>query len=118
MEKEEIKKAILEKEKARSAWKTGVILYAFDILDNMEDGEVTEKNLLNGAEDWKEYSEGGSTLIYDDDICRRLCSPSEIKKKKDGEHRPNKNETWIDIQSLALYQAARLIMKIKKEVEK
>ena len=121
MKKEEIKKAIreaLKKEKARSAWKTGVILYAFDILDNIEDGEVTEKNLLNGARNWKEYSYGGGALIYDKDICHRLCTPSEIKKTKDGERRPNKQETWMDTQTRALYQAARLIMKIKKEVEK
>ena len=119
MEKMEIKKAImdaLEKEKARSAWKTGVIQYAFDILDNMDDGEVTEKNLLDGAKDWKEYSEGGCTLINDELICRRLCTPSEIKKTKNGERRPNKHETWMDTQTRALYQAARLIMKIKREV--
>ena len=121
MEKMEIKKAImdaLEKEKARSAWKTGVIQYAFDILDNMEDGEVTEKNLLSGAKDWKEYSEGGCTLINDNLICHRLCSPSEIKKTHNGERRPNKQETWLDTQARALYQAARLIMRIKREVEK
>lgn len=116
MEKEEIKKA-LEKEKARSAWKAGVIQYAFEILDNMEDGEVTEKNLLNGADNWKEYSYGGCALIYDVDICHRLCTPSEIKKTKDGERRPNKQEDWLDTQARALYQAARLIMKIKREIE-
>ena len=121
MEKEEIKKAVmeaLEKEKARSAWKTGVIKYAFDILDNMDDVEITEKSLLSGAKDWHQYSEGGCSLIYDVDICHRLCSPSEVKKTKDGERRPNKHETWIDVQARALYQAALLIMKIKKEVEK
>ena len=115
MEKEEIKKA-LEKEKVRSAWEKGVILYAFDILDNMEDGEVTEKNLLGGAKDWKEYSYGGCALIYDVDICHRLSTPSEIKKTKDGERRPNKQETWIDVQARALYQAARLIMKINNNM--
>ena len=121
MEKEKIKKAImdaLEKEKARSAWKTGVIKYAFDILDNIEDGEVTEKKMLNGAENWHQYSEGGCALIDDELICRRLCSPSEIKKTHNGERRPNKQENWIDVQARALYQAARLIMKIKREVEK
>lgn len=117
MEKEEIEKA-LEKEKARSAWSQGVIQYAFDILDNMEEGEVTEKHLLNGTRNWKEYSYGGCALIYDVDICHRLCTPSEIKKTKDGERRPNKQENWLDTQARALYQAARLIMKIKKEVEK
>ena len=119
MEKEEIKKAImdaLEKEKARSAWKTGVILYAFDILDNMEDGEVTEKNLLNGAKDWKQYSYGGCALISDGDICHRLCASWEIKKTHDGARRPNKQETWMDTQTRALYQAYMLIMKIKRDV--
>ena len=120
MEKE-IKKAImdaLEKEKARSAWNNGVVRYAFDILDNMKDGEVTEKNLLNGAKDWKQYSYGGCALISDGDICHRLCTPSEIKKTKDGARRPNAQETWMDTQTRALYQAYMLIMKIKKEVEK
>ena len=116
MEKEEIKKA-LEKEKARSAWSKGVIQYAFDILDNMDDVEVTEKNLLNGARNWKQYSYEGHALIYDVGICHRLCTPSEIKKTKGGERRPNKQENWLDVQARALYQAARLIMKIKREVE-
>ena len=115
MKKEEIIKA-LEKEKARSAWSKGVIQYAFDILDNMDDVEVTEKNLLNGADNWKQYSEGGCSLVYDGDICHRLCTPSEIRKTYDGERRPNSNETWMDVQARALYQAARLIMKIKREV--
>lgn len=117
MMKEEIEKA-LEKEKLSSAWKRGVIQYAFEILDSMGDREITEKNLLGGAKDWKQYSEGGCSLIYDIDICHRLCTPSEIKKTKDGWHCPNKYETWIDVQARALYQAARLIMKIKRKVEK
>ena len=119
MEKEEIKKAIidaLEKEKARSAWKAGVIQYAFDILDYMEDGEVTENNLLNGAKDWKQYSYGGCALISDSDICHRLCASWEIKKTHDGARRPNIQETWMDTQTRALYQAYMLIMRIKREV--
>ena len=102
-----------------SAWNRGVMRYALELINSIEVGEeITEKNLLNGAENWKEYSYGGCSLIYDVDICRRLCSPSEIKKTKDGERRPNKQENWIDVQARALYQAARLIMKIKREVEK
>ena len=115
MKKEEIKKA-LEKEKALSAWKAGVIKYAFDILDNIDDVEVTVMILLNGANYCHQYSEGGCALIYDVDICHRLCTPSEIKKTRNGERRPNKREIWLDVQARALYQAARLIMKIKKEV--
>ena len=121
MKKEEIKNAVidaLKKEKARSAWKAGVILYAFDILDNIEDGEVTEENLLNGAENWKEYSYGGCALIYDKDICHRLCTPSEIKRKRMGDLPPNNHENWLDTQARALYQAVRLIIKIKRGIER
>ena len=103
----------------RSKWNHGVMRYALELINSLEaGGEVTEKNLLNGAKDWKEYSDGGYAFIYDELICRRLCTPSEIKKTHDGERRPNKQETWLDVQARALYQAARLIMKIKGEVEK
>ena len=102
----------------RSAWNRGVARYAMELMNDVDGKEVTEKNLLGGADNWKEYSYGGCSLIYDVDICRRLCSPLEIKKTKGGERRPNKQETWLDTQARALYQAARLIMKIKREVEK
>ena len=115
--KAEIKKA-LKKEKARSAWKKGVILYAIDILDSIDDEEITEKNLLNGADNWKQYSYDGSALIYDVDICHRLCTPSEIKKTKEGERRPNKQETWIDVQARALFQAANLIVALNTQTKK
>lgn len=109
----------LKTQKARSAWKRGVIAYAFDILDNMEEEDaITEKNLLNGAENWKQYSYEGCALIYDKDICHRLCTPSEIKKTKDGERRPNNHENWLDTQARALYQAVRLIIKIKRGIER
>ena len=102
----------------RSAWNRGVVRYAMELMNDVDGKEITEKNLLGGADNWKEYSYGGCSLIYDVDICHRLCSPSEIKKTRNGERNPNKHETWIDVQARALYQAARLIMKIKKEVEK
>lgn len=101
--------------KARSAWERGVILYAIDLLNDLEEGDkLTEKNLLNGAKDWKEYSYGGLSFIYDSDICERLCTPSEAKRKRNGELQPNSQETWLDVQARALYQAARLLMRINK----
>ena len=117
MKKEEIKKALeKEKEKARSAWKRGVVRYAMELIANVDGKKITEKKLLNGVNNWKEYSYDGKALIYDVDICHRLCTPSEIKKTKDGERRPNKHENWLDVQARALFQAAQLIMKIKEEV--
>ena len=101
----------------RSAWNHGVMRYALELINTVEVGEeITEKKMLKGAKDWKQYSEGGCSLVYDGDICHRLCTPSEIKKTHNGERRPNKQETWLDTQARALYQAARLIMKIKREV--
>lgn len=105
----------------RSAWNRGVMRYALEMINTVEVGEeITEKKMLNGAKDWKEYSGGGRrcALIYDELICHQLCTPSEIKKAKDGKRRPNKQENWIDVQARALFQAARLILKIKREVEK
>lgn len=102
----------------RSAWNRGVVRYSMDLMNAVDGKEITEKNLLGGADNWKEYSYGGCALIYDEDICHRLCTPSEIKKTHNGERNPNRQETWLDTQARALYQAAQLIMKIKREVEK
>lgn len=103
----------------RSAWNRGIVRYALYLINTIEIGEeITEKNLLNGAANWKQYSYGGCGLVSDKLICLNLCTTSEIKKTHKGERRPNKQETWMDVQARALYQAARLILKIKKEVEK
>lgn len=99
--------------KARSAWKRGVIMYSQDLLADCKDNEIpTEKHLLNGADNWKEYSYGGCSLIYDEDICKRLCPPSVVAKTNFGKYRPNKHETWLDAQARALYQASRLVLKL------
>lgn len=103
----------LRENRALSSWKRGVIKYALELLENVEE-VITEEKLLNGAKNWQEYSNGCS-LIYDCDIAKRLCSPCELKKKKDGNLNPSKNETWIDVQTRALSQAAHLILeKVRK----
>ena len=114
--KENIRIAILNTN-TRSAWTRGVKEYALMILDRMEDETLDEaenlkelnKTLLNGADDWTQSSEGGSYLIYDYEIAETLCNNTELKKTKHGEKAPNKNETWLDVQARALYQAASMI---------
>lgn len=112
----------------RSAWNRGVQYYAEQLFENyienisidkeiMYIGKITEKDLLDGAKDWYEYSWGGCSLIYNSDICKRLCSPSEQRKTKNGERKPNANEEWLDVQARALYQAARLIISIVNRIE-
>jgi hypothetical protein len=94
----------------RSAWGRGVKAYALELIESLE-GEYSPAALLNGARTWKEYSYGGNALIYDADIAERLCSPSELRRKRGGELPPSNDETWLDCQARALHQAARLVHK-------
>lgn len=113
--------------KYRSAWDKGVTLYAWDLLDEIQERadyehkepETTaqlKEYALNGAENWNQYSWGGSALIYNGDIAERLCSPSERKKTRNGERRPNSLEDWLDTQARALSQAYNRIRRIFQDV--
>jgi hypothetical protein len=115
----ELRQAI-ENEKAGSAWRRGIKAYALELIEDMEPtrefygSPADKKDLLNGADSWAQYSEGGCALIYNYDIAERLCSPSELKKTKEGANNPNNNETWIDVQTRALVQAYRMIERLSK----
>ena len=114
----------VEQAKTRSAWDRGVKEYALELLEDLEiaanDGYIDaddlcnrrmmEKAMLNGAHDWRQYSEGGCSLIYDGQIAKRLCTPGELRKTDNGRKDPNRSERWIDVQTRALYQAAILIL--------
>lgn len=101
----------IESTAPKSAWKRAVKDYAIDILESLEapNQEFQESALLNGAENWRAYPYGGSALIYDDDIARRVCSPSEFKRSREGQRNPSGSENWLDCQARALFHAARLI---------
>ena len=111
----------IEATPARSAWDKGVKLYAAELIEEMPADQefygspADKKELLNGADDWQQYSEGGCALIYDGDIAERLCDPTEYKRTREGERQPNARETWLDVQARALYQAAALILRLAKE---
>ena len=111
----------IEKAPARSAWRKGVNLYALELIEDMEatrefyGSPADKKDLLNGADDWKEYSEGGCALIYNEDIAERLCNPAELKRTKHGLNRPNGLESWMDVQARALFQASNLICRLAKD---
>lgn len=110
------------KRSARSAWKRGVYDYAYMLLDSRYDVKEFHETdlkevLLNGASSWHEYSWGGYSLIYDEDIAKALCTPSELKRVDYGRLKPNSREEWLDVQARALYQAYTLILKIVKAFE-
>ena len=112
----------LEARKDRSAWNKGVTKYAVELAESLNNWDkqpesVAElrKMLLNGASDWNVFSWGGSSLIYNQDIAKRLCSPSELKRvtNKNGlRDYPNSREHWLDVQARALYQAANRVAEI------
>jgi len=111
----------IENEHARSAWDRGVNLYACELLDgldavcfDLEGPEALRSALLNGADSWDAYSWGGCSLIYDCNIAERLCTPSELKRTRNGERRPNSREEWLDVQARALFQAANRIDRIAR----
>ena len=129
-----IEKALKELAKmdTRSAWNRGVNEYAAELLEKIAESiqygycdpedlrapKLVRKHLLNGADNWQEYSWGGSALIYDSDIAERLCTPSELRKTRNGERRPNAREQWLDTQARALYQAGRRAEQaIRKAIE-
>ena len=96
MKTQDIAKALQER-KDRSAWSKGVTVYALEMTEEAQAAgyeELTPKEckavLLNGAADWKQYSYGGCSLIYDEDIARRVCTPSELKRKHNGRAQPRR----------------------------
>ena len=115
----------IDNTKTRSAWSAGVKTYANEILDNLTAAEAehrintttaTRQDLeaaaLCGADDWNAYSWGGCSLIYNGDIAATLCTPSELKRTRNGERRPNSREEWLDVQARALYQACEMVCRL------
>lgn len=115
--------------KAKSAWDKGVKNYAIDFVCQLQEDisngyfnekdlnnpNIVEKKLLNGAQNWRQFSWGGNALIYDCDIAENLCTPSELKRNNNGLKKPNAKEDWLDVQARALFHAMCLIkIAIKK----
>lgn len=115
-------RARLEAVKTRSCWDRGVKGFALNLLRSYIDiceycdnngrpiPELNEETLLNGAADWNAYCYGGGALIYDGDIAKNLCTPSELKRTDNGNKAPNDREGWQDVQARAYFQAYRMLM--------
>lgn len=119
-------------ENPRSFWDNGVKSYALEILGNGESNGLFSENtdfstvelsdLLNHVdaenlgrwETCKAVSWGGNFEIYDPEIARRLCTPSELKKTRNGEKAPNSREQWLDVQTRAIFQAVNMIYRTAK----
>lgn len=113
----------LENTTYRSAWDNGVKQYMFMLLDRFKEyynydnnTEWNEQTFLNGADNWKQYAEGGGGLCYNYNICVTLCTKSEQKRLQYGAKQPNKNESWIDVEARAFYQAWIKLNQMLKEI--
>lgn len=114
MTRDELLQALDAMPRGRSAWSRGVRQYAREMVERLDHNTVltrdtARRTVLNGASDARQYSEGGCALIYDSDIAERLCAPSELRRKKGGELPPNREETWLDVQTRAIHQALAVI---------
>jgi len=101
---------------ARSAWDKGVYDYAFDILEPLGDEleNVRADTLMNGVNTWTSYSYGGCALICDDDIAKRMCTPSEYKKYLNAglNSKLSDSDYWLgNVQTRALFQAMAKIRR-------
>lgn len=100
----------------RSAWDKGVTRYAFELAETLVSAygdadlptnwKMLRLAMLDGADDWREYSYNGNSLIYDEDIAECLCTPSMLKRKRGGALPPSAGCTWLDEQTTALRHAA------------
>lgn len=116
MKAKEIIKKLESLETPRSAWNKGVLYYALFIMSKFEpETEIeSETDLLNGAYDWGHASCSGCFNVSDEVIALSVCSNSELRKTDYGKRRPNRDETWLDVQARALFQASDLILSIIK----
>ncbi len=123
----DVKKLITESEKLskseRSCWSRGVATiicdYAEEILQEHDGENVSNKELFKlwscGAETLRDAVYGGCFDIWNYDIAKRLCTPSEFKKSNEGMRSPNRCETWLCVEFRAVYQAICLTWNILAE---
>lgn len=113
-----------------SCWNRGVKFYALWLIDKLTDDycmlfdtqaelekciKIFKKILLNGDENWYQYSCSGRVYVCYNEIAGALCTPSEYRKTKGGEKRLHHSKSWLVVQAQALLQAERLIISIIRD---
>ena len=108
-----------EHEKTKGTYKKAIILYALELVDNINDNHTTTQEqkdniekvwgytlrelALSGAENFEQYSWGGCSLCYNYDILNRLFCPSIVKRYENSD-RVN-GIHLLDLQANALAKA-------------
>jgi hypothetical protein len=113
-------KTWVESSSCKSHWERAVRDYALEMISQCDKKNITSyKQIPNHCNamnmtDYaiaKDLSEGGCFEVYDVDIAKRLCTPSQLKRvtRKDSTVRDLPHETWIDAQTRAVTQAIFLL---------
>lgn len=91
---------LLTQEKPRSAWARGVNNIAMKIVREILEEYADEEPHFNRVDDFskhfygvslREAVDGGCFLIYDYDIAKNFCSPSELKRVKKRRAQPKQS---------------------------
>ena len=124
----DVKRLVAEAEKLskseRSYWSKGVASLIRDYGDSVlgeHDGEIISARdfykLWNcGNDSLRDAVYNGCFDIWNYDIAKRLCTPSGLKKSNEGMRTPNKRETWLDVELMAVQQAIYKSLSIMKIV--
>ena len=133
MNVKELKNKLNEEQKhARGTYQKAICQYAFELVDNISDNYKTtaeelehlesitslKERALNGASGWEQYSWGGCSLCYNDDILTRLFCPSLVKKYQNTD--TIRGRHLLDYQASALARAfckINFIIKMSKAEE-
>lgn len=115
--------SLLTQEKSRSAWARGVNRIALNIVvEILEEHDGNDAPHFNRVVDFskhfyndslREAVYSGCFLIYDEDIAKNFCTPSELKRLKNGGRNPSSRETWLDVMYRGAYQAIRHIITLQ-----
>ena len=120
----DVRRLVAEAEKLsrteRSCWSRGVASlirdYAEEVLQEHDGETVSNKELFRlwncGNETLRDAVYYGCFDIWNYDIAKRLCTPSQFKKSKEGMRSPNRCETWLDVEYKAIYRAVCLTYNI------
>lgn len=108
----DVAKLIAMRERPRGIWRRGVKTAALELLGEFHGRRVhlgdIRRTLLDGSQDWHEYSAAGKALGRDEDIARRYLTPRRFECWCSGTH---PRIDLVMMQARALHEACELIEK-------
>lgn len=99
--------------KAKETLKEMILSDIANYEGEIKDYETLKKAALNGAENFKQASEGGNYLIYNYELAELFCTPKQLERLEARKQFPQGigGQSWLDIQTRALIQCFREIAR-------